>query len=264
VLAHTDEWRGHVNVLRNFFERVRAAHLTLKPKKCCLGFERMDFLGHSLDKDEISPKRESINKILDMAQPKTKKQVRSFLGAVNFYRKFIPKCAEIAQPLTDLTKKGASNVVKWNEELELSFETLKAALNSAPILMIPRINERFILQTDASESGVGAVLLQESEGVRHPVAYASRKLNEREKKYSVGEKECFAIWWGVQRFHRYIYGRKFSLETDHCGLQYLRTMSPENPRVMRWSLGLQAYDYSVKYIKGELNVIADCLSRVGN
>jgi hypothetical protein len=261
VLAHTKDWRSHMTILRNFFQRVREANLTLKPKKCQIGFSEIDFLGHTVMNEKIRPKEESINKIVDMPRPTTKKQIRSFLGAINYYRKFIPNCADIMKPLTELTKKNAKNIITWNEELEVSFNQLKNVLSCKPILKLPDVEREFIVRTDASNRAVGCVLLQEYEGIMHPVAYASKKLTDREKKYAVEEREALALIWGIQKFHRYLYGREFIMETDHLGLQYLKTGNVRNARVMRWSLALQDYKFKVRYIKGNENGMADYLSR---
>jgi hypothetical protein len=233
----------------------------LKPKKCSIGYGKIDFLGHTLNKDDISPKEKSVDKIVDMPRPKTKKQVRSFLGAINYYRKFIPHCAEIMAPLSDLTKKIAPGMVEWNEELEDSFTKLKNELAKEPILRLPNLEKDFILQTDASGSGIGCVIMQQYEGTNHPIAYASRKLLERERRYSVEERECLAIMWGISRFDRYLCGKTFTIETDHCGLQYMKEGRMKNARVMRWSLALQNYSFNIRYIKGSENVMSDYLSR---
>jgi len=261
VLAHTKNWREHMTILRSFFQRVREANLTLKPKKCQLGYGEIDFLGHTIMDEKIRPREESVNKIIDMPRPNTKKQVRSFLGAINYYRKFIPNCAEMMKPLTDLTKKNAKNVITWNEELETAFNQLKGALADKPILKLPDVEREFTVRTDASNRAIGCVLLQEYEGVMHPIAYASKKLTEREMKYAVEEREALALIWGIQKYNRYLYGREFVMETDHLGLQYLKTGNVRNARVMRWNLALQDYKFKVHYIKGSENGMADYLSR---
>ena len=191
-----------------------------------------------------------------------KKQVRSFLGLIGFYRRYIPNFAAIAVPLTDLTKKGQPNVVVWEDSQEKAFMNLKDHLLHDPVLRLPVIERPFILRTDASNEGLGAVLLQEHEGMKFPVAYASRKLLEREKNYSVIEKECLAIVWGVEKFYRYLFGREFVLETDHQPLLYLNKAKVANSRLMRWALSLQPYRFRIQAIKGSENVGADYLSRL--
>jgi len=174
VLGHTSDWNGHMKVLRDFFERVRKVNLSLKPSKCKIGFAEVDFLGHTLQKDTIRPQRETVGRILDTDRPKTKKACRSLLGMINFYRRYIPNCAEIIAPLTELTKGRAPNVVKWGDKQESAFKEVKRLLSNEPILKLPDLNREFILQTDASNQSLGGCLLQEYDGIKHPVFYESR------------------------------------------------------------------------------------------
>lgn len=159
--------------------------------------------------------------IQNFNRPSTKKQVRSLIGMVGFYRKFIPNFSAIAGPLTDLTRKGQPNKVVWGDPQENAFITLKSSLTITSILKIPNLSETFVLQTDASDVGVGAVLLQYEDGVKKPVAYASKKLSKSQVNYSTIEKVCYAIVWAVQKFQRYLYGQEFYLETDPQPLVYL-------------------------------------------
>ena len=212
--------------------------------------------------DRLQPHPDKVKAIKESSRPETKKQVRSFLGLAGFYRKFIPDFAVIAAPLTDLTRKGFPNKVEWGDTQELDFITLIKLLTSEPILKLPDISKPFILRTDASDCGVGAVLLQCEGTQKWPTAYASRKLIQRERAYSTVEKECLAIVWAVQKFQRYIYGREFVLETDHQPLIYLNKAKVANPRLMRWALMLQPYRFRIEAIKGSDNVGADFLSRV--
>ena len=168
----------------------------------------------------------------------------------------------MAAPLTDLTRKGQPNKIVWGEPQENAFITLKSSLMVTPILKLPNLNEPFILQTDASDLGVGAVLLQCEDGIKKPVAYASKKLTKGQINYSTIEKECYAIVWAVQKFQRYLYGREFYLETDHQPLIYLTKSKVSNARLMRWALLLQPYRFCIVAIKGSENVGADCLSRL--
>ncbi|KAK4311269.1 hypothetical protein Pmani_017203 [Petrolisthes manimaculis] len=205
--------------------------------------------------------QDKVKKITDAPRPLTKKALRSFLGLSSYYRKFIPHYATIASPLTDMVKKNKPNQLQWEEPQQRAFHTLKHSLSSSPVLRLPTMEEDFILRTDASNVGLGAVLLQEVDGVKYPLAYASKKLLLREQRYSVIEKECLAIVWGIQKFSQYLYGNPFILETDHKPLNYLNTAKQLNARVMRWSLLLQQYVMNIKVIKGSENVGADFLSR---
>mgnify|MGYP006048015655 FL=1 len=164
-------------------------------------------------------------------------------------------------PLTGLTKANSSNQVDWTDEHDKAFETLKTRLSSEPVLKLPKFDREFILQTDASDKSIGATLLQEYDGMKHPVGFASKKLLPRERNYTVGERECLAVIWGVQKYQRYLYGRHFVLETDHKPLECLNSNHSQNQRITRWSLSLAPYRFTVKYIRGGDNVIADYMSR---
>ena len=211
--------------------------------------------------DRLTPKAAKVKAILDAPRPQTKRQVKSLLGMAGFYHKFIPNFAHVAAPLSDLTKKGQPNKVKWTESQELAFESLKKALASEPILKLPNIDDNFIVQSDASEYAIGGVLLQYEGDMKLPIAYASRKLKAAEKNYSVIEKECLAIVWAIQKFSRYLYGKEFLLETDHKPLVHLNRAKVSNARLMRWALLLQPYKFKIVAIKGSANS-ADYLSRL--
>ena len=261
VLGHTVSWSDHPAMLRQFFTRVREANLALKPSKCFIGYRSLTFLGHKLGPGSLEPNEDLVSKIRQTPSPTNKKQLRSFLGLVGYYRAFVPNFAAIAAPLTDLTKKGAPDKLVWTEVQEQAFQTLKQHVCVQPVLRLPDVSKPFVLQTDASAEGLGAILLQEVDGVKHPVAYASKRLLPRERNYSTIEREAFAIIWGIQKFQRYLLGTHFLLETDHHPLQYLDTAKFQSSRIMRWSWLLQPFRFTVRAIKGTENVGADFLSR---
>jgi len=167
----------------------------------------------------------------------------------------------VIAPLTELTKNRAPNNVVWGMEQERAFKEVKKILSSEPILKLPDLNREIILSTDPSNQSLGACMMQEYEGMKHPVMYASKKMLPREQNYSVGEREALAIVWAVNKFHRYLYGQHFIVESDHRPLEYLQTSHSKNPRIMRWSLSLQPYRYTVRYTKGSDSIVADYLSR---
>jgi len=210
----------------------------------------------------ILPRPETVDKILQAPPPRTLKQLRSFLGLASFYRKYVPDFAVVASPLTDATKKGQPNEIEWDEARSRAFQDLKRRICEPPILRLPDVSQPFILQTDASHTGVGAALLQEdSAAEKRPVAFASRKLQPRESRYSTIERECLAIVWGVTKFQEYLYGTEFILETGHQPLQYLRQAKVRKGRLMRWALTLQPFRFVLRAIRGRDNVATDCLSR---
>lgn len=262
VLVASENWEQHMASLDEAFERLQKAGLTARPKKCELGFSRVTFLGHEIGQGVKIPLVKTLDRIQQAARPTTKRQIRSFLGLSGYYREFIPGYAALAKPLTDATRKGAPNSVVWTENLEEAFKALKSALSSPPVLRLPDLQRRFTLRTDASDSSLGAVLLQEHDGVLHPVSFASRKLTQTESSYAAVEKEGLALIWGIHRFRPYLEGVPFTVQTDHRPLQYINKCKHANQRVLRWSLMLQEYDFKVEYIRGSENVGADYLSRI--
>ena len=161
--------------------------------------------------------------------------------------------------MSDLTRKGQPKLVEWKTTQENAYQTLKKYITNKPILHLPDLQKQFYLRTDGSKSGLGAVIMQEFDGVMFPISYASRKLTVAEKNYAAIELECLAITWGIQRFRNYLHGTKFVLETDHNSLQYLESKKYANARVMRWAMLLQPYKFKVNAIKGKVNHAADYL-----
>ena len=250
MIIFTLTWQQHFDTLRALLQRLREANLTVKPVKCFIGFASIECLGHMVSEGTLQPCQDKIISILHAGRPTTKKQVRSFLGLVGFYRQFIKNFSELAAPLTELTKKGQRNQdIKWGESQEKAFNQLRQALVSKPLLKMVKISKPFTLQVDASDLGIGAIVLQEENGKKVPVAYASRKLKKSERSYAVIEKECLALVWAVQKFSRYLYGTPFTVETDHCPLKYLNEAKLKNARLMRWALILQPYRIHINALR---------------
>ena len=262
ILIFSMTFEKHISDLTSVLRRLREANLTAKPSKCAIAYHQLECLGHIIGREMIQPHPDKVKVIRDASRPTTKKQLRSFLGLVNFYRKFIPNCSHVSLPLTDLTRKFSPNKIQWTESQEIAFQHLKRALTTSPILKLPDMSQVFILQTDASDRGLGAVLLQEENGQKRPIAYISRKLNNAEENYSTIERECLSIVWSIQKLHKFLYGREFLLETDHQPLIYLNSSKLLNARLMRWALTLQPYRFRIISIKGKENVGADFLSRL--
>ena len=261
LIIHSTTWEEHLRHVRMIFEKLRSAGLTIKPKKCQLGMTKCVYLGHVVGGGRVSPEESKLQSVKNFPEPKAKKQVRAFLGLTGYYRKFIPNFTTIAAPLTDLTRKNAPNKTIWTPECSEAFQTLKGLLCSSPILKNPDFDRLFIVQTDASDRAIGAVLSQLSdEGSEHPVAYYSRKL-PREERYSTVEKECLAIRLAVQAFKVYLLGKPFTVQTDHRSLEWLNRLKDTNARLTRWSLELQSYSFTVRHRAGRANANADGLSR---
>ncbi|XP_078246503.1 uncharacterized protein LOC144588161 [Pogona vitticeps] len=258
----SNTWEDHLIHLELVLQRLSAAGLTVKASKCQLGSPEIKYLGHMVGGGVIKPLEAKVEAVRDWPRPNTKKKVKSFLGLVGYYRKFIPRFSEIAAPLTDLTRKTADDRIPWTSDCEAAFQRLKEALINYPVLRAPDFDREVIIYTDASNSGVGAVLCQEDEnGDQHPVSYLSRKLQKGERHLATVEKECLAIVDAIRKAKPYIWGRHFILCTDHSPLQWLKTMKTHNSKLMRWALNLQDYDFEVKVVRGSVNCVADALSR---
>ena len=184
------------------------------------------------------------------------------MGLAGYYRDFIPNFAAIAAILSDLTRKGQPSKVEWGDTQEKAYQTIKILLTIDPILRLPDPEKTFVLRTDALDYGIGAVLIQEHEGKLFLICYASKKLSDAEGYYSTIEKECLAVVWVIKRFHVYLYGVRFVLQTDHEPLKYMNRAKFTNHRLMRWAMFLQSYNMKVEAMKGSDIVEADYLSRV--
>ena len=263
LIVFSTTWEDHLNHVDLVLNQLRGAGLTAKPGKCQFGMKRCSYLGHVVGGGEVRMEQDKIEAVKRMQPPETKKDVRTFLGLSGYYRRFIPNYASIAAPLTDLTRKSQPNRVSWTPDAYAAFRQLKSSLCAAPVLLTPDFSKRFIVQTDASDRGVGAVLSQQSEeGGDKPVAYFSRKLLPREEKYSTIEKECLAIRLAIHAFRVYLMGRPFTIQTDHRSLEWLNRMKENNARLTRWSLLMQPYEYTVEHRPGVKNSNADTLSRL--
>ena len=242
-------------------ESISKAGVTVKTRKCQFAKDQCLYLGHVVGNGVVRPEVSKIATVKSFQVPTNKKEVRTFLGLTRYYRKFIPQYASISAPLSDLVRKNRPNKVVWSPVCEEAFLSLKQLLCTDPVLRSPDFTKEFIVQTDASERGVGAVLSQlDDEGLDHPISYFSRKLLPREEHYATVEKECLAIKLAVQTFRVYLLGRPFTIQTDHRALEWLERLKENNSRLTRWSLALQPFDYRVEYRRGNLNGNADSLS----
>ena len=262
LVIYSSTWSDHLHHIHSMLQRLREAGLTVKLRKCQFGMQQCVYLGFVVGSGLLKPEVDKLQAIKQLPIPKTKRDVRAFLGITGYYRKFIADYATVAAPLTDLTKKNSPNQVIWTERCAQAWKTLKDILCSSPVLKSPDFSSQFILQTDASDHGVGAVLSQRDEhGADHPIAYFSKKLLAREVRYSTVEKECLAIRLATHSFRVYLLGRPFIIQTDHRALQWLDRLKDSNPRLARWSLALQPYQFTVEHRAGLLNGNADALSR---
>ncbi len=262
VIVHSESWEEHLELLRRVLMELRRAGLTANPRKCHLALFEAKYLGFQVGRGIVKPQEKKVAAILSAPRPSTKTQVRAFLGLAGYYRCFIPNFSSLAAPLTDLTRKGQPEKTPWSPEADLAFQQVKAALTSEPLLRAPDFGCPFLLQTDASDTGLGAVLSQVVDGEEHPVIYISRKLTPAERRYATVEKEALAVKWAVLELRYYLLGRKFTLITDHAPLQWMARAKDTNARVTRWFLALQDFHFVIRHRAGTANANADGLSRV--
>jgi transposase InsO family protein len=259
IIVIAPDFSTHVTRLKEVLERLRGAGLKLKPAKCELFCSSVKYLGHIVSAGGVATDPEKIQAVAQWTSPKDIKELQAFLGLVGYYRQFIPQFATIAKPLTCLTSKNSS--WKWNEECQESFSSLKQKLVEAPILGYPDPQTQYILDTDASLVGVGAVLSQIQDGRERVIAYYSKTLSPAERNYCVTRRELLAVIKAVRFFRPYLYGRPFLLRTDHASLLWLcRRKEPSN-QVARWLEILSEFKYQIQHRPGNKHGNADGLSR---
>ena len=240
---------------------LRKYKLYARAEKCDFLKKEVEYLGHVVSEEGIQVCRDKVAKVLDWPRPTTPKEVRSFLGIASFYRRFIEKFSHIARPLTDLTRQGA-NVSKWGQMHEAAFKRLKEKLCTAPVLQPPDFAKEFVVNTDASDIAVGAVLQQDFGRGLQPIAYESRKLSDAERRYSTYARELLAIVHACNTWRHYLRGRKFTLKTDHVSLRFFLKQPYFSARQGRWLEILQEFDMEIEHVPGWRNQVADALSRM--
>lgn len=260
IIIFSSSLEEHVTKLKTVFDRLRDTNLKVQLNKSEFLCKEVTYLGHTVTTEGLRPNTDKIDAILNYPLPKTTTEIKSFLGLIGYYRKFIKDFSKITQPMTACLKKNSKIII--NDNYLKSFEKCKELLVNAPLLQYPDFEKPFILTTDASDFAIGAVLSQGSIGSDKPIAYASRTLNDSEKRYSTIEKELLAIVWAVKHFRPYLYGNKFTIYTDHRPLAWLDSLKEPNSKLTRYKLRLGEYDFKVVHKSGKQNANADALSRI--
>jgi hypothetical protein len=231
ILIYSKETEEHVATVREVLKRLRDHHLVLKKGKCFFHVTEFIFLGHRISTDGISMDPEKVQVIANFGRPTTVKELRSFLGMSNYYRKFLPRYSEVSKPLTDLTKK--KNDFLWNESAEEAFKRVKSLIGSDLMLRHPILDKPFVIQTDASDYAIAGVLLQlDLNENLLPLEYYSRKLNDSELNYSIHDKELLAIKESLQEWRHYVMYVKEPIQVfcDHKNLLYFKDTRLTKPR----------------------------------
>jgi transposase InsO family protein len=254
VGVFNNSWNEHLQTLERVLQRLQDNNFVCNPLKCDWGVKETDWLGYWLTPTGLRPWKKKIAPILGLARPKTPKELRSFIGAVTFYRDMFPHRSHILAPLT--AQSGRKKTIEWTEECQRAFDQIKAMLAKDAFTRYPDHNKPFHIYCDASDKQLGAVIMQDGA----PVAYYSRKLNKAQRNYTVGEKEMLSIVETLKEYRTMLYGsQQIHIYTDHRNNTF-STMS--NQRVMRWRMFLEDYNPTFHYVKGEENALADALSRL--
>ena len=251
----------HLCNLQSVLQRLRQSGLRLKPSKCCFFQHQVKYLGHIISCEGIATDPAKIEKVATWPVPISRRDVQQFVGLASYYRRFVKDFACIARPLHHLTERTSSFV--WTADCQSAFDELRQRLCSAPILAYPDFSRQFILDTDASDVGIGAVLSQvDDEGHERVIAYGSRALSKAERRYCVTRRELLAVVVFTQQYRPYLMGRKFLLRTDHGSLMWLRNFKEPEGQLARWMERLQELEFDVVHRRGKVHSNADALSRL--
>ncbi|UYV72082.1 K02A2.6-like [Cordylochernes scorpioides] len=259
VIVYSSSFEQHVADLAAVLERLSKFRLRAKRAKSYFFRDSVEYLGHTIDQEGIKPLYDNVAALRDMPRPKNIRAVRSLLGMVNYYRRFVPNAGEVLDPLSNLLKKG--HKFFWGAAEQVAFEIIKKVLTSEPVLVHPVPSRPFILNTDASGIAVGACLQQEVQGVVKPVAYYSKRLSGPETRYSTIEKEAYAVVLALQHFKHLLAGSSIEVLTDHKPITYNKGSDYKNARLSRWAEIIQEFRVTFAYVPGKDNRVADFLSR---
>ncbi|GBG60252.1 hypothetical protein CBR_g3496 [Chara braunii] len=251
-----EEYAQHVDKVLSL---LRQHKYKINAKKCEFGSTRILYLGHEVSADGIRPEDTKVASISDWPRPQSVTEVRSFLGMCGYYRNLVKNYSTIASPLTDLTR--LDTPWDWTDECEAAFKRLKHALTHHEVLMVPDPQRPFVVTTDASQYGIGAVLAQQEGKKLTPVEYMSQKMPSKKLAKSTYKRELYALYKALVHLRHYLLGRFFYLRTDHQTLKWIKTQPILSDALKRWIEVIDQYDFKLDYVKGEYNKVADSLSR---
>ena len=232
----------HLHNLSAVFKRIEEAGLKLKPGKCLFFQEKVQYLGHIVFREGITPDADKVEKVASWPVPTSTQSVQRLLGLANYYQRFIRNFTAMAKPLHRIMEKGAT--FKWTETCQSSFDKLRKCLCAPPVLAFPDFSREFILDTDASDCGIGGVLSQiDANGRERVIAYGSRTLSKLERQYCVTWRELLAVVAFTDHFRHYLLGEPFTLRTDHGFLTWLSNFKEPTGQLARWLEKLQAFNF---------------------
>lgn len=262
IIVFSNTLEQHEVDLRIVFDRLLNHGLRISAEKCQIATHKLDYLGFEIDGDQVKPQNKHLKQVAVFDKPKNRKQLQSFLGTCGWLREHVPRYSEMTAALTELLK-GPPGPLKWNADAEKAFCDIKLAVAESRPLHRPDFNATFILQTDASQEGMAAVLYQEPQkGQRRIISFASAKFKPSERKWHVNEQECLALVWAIQHYRAYLEDRPFLVRTDSTCLTWLQKFKDSRAKLTRWALLLQEFSFTLQHIKGKENQLPDLLSRL--
>ena len=259
IIIYSSTPEEHLEHIRTVFEKLCNAKLSMQLSKCHFFAKEIQYLGHILGSKGIKPVPAKTEAIKAMHPPVNQKQVRAFLGLVGYYRKFIKNFANIAKPLTMLTRMDVK--FEWKERHQNALMELKEAIIQAPILQYPDTTKPYIMYTDASDDACGAQLSQTHDGAKFPVAFLSHTFTDTQRRWSTPEQEAYGIYFAIKKWNYYLQGADIIVRNDHQPLAWFLNGKNENTKINRWGLELASYNVTFEWISGARNKAADCLLR---
>ena len=250
----------HLEHIEQVFKRLEEAGLKLSLEKCSFFKKHIQYLGHLLSEEGIQPLPEKLESIAKMPRPKNQKEVKQFLGLIGYYRKFVPRFADISRVLNKLTRKDEE--FEWTSECDKCFNMLKDYLQEAPILRYPDPEARYVLYTDASKYAYAGVLTQTMDGTDHPIAYVSGLFRGSQLNWAALTKEAYAIYMSVKKLSFYLDSARITVRSDHLPLKKFLEKNTMNAKVNNWAVELESQKIDFVFIPGIKNVLADTLSRL--
>ena len=266
ILVFSPDMESHLKYLRTLFKRLRSADLKLKEIKCNFLKKHIQYLGHIISGEGITPLPEKLDSIQKMLPRQTPKEVKQFLGLIGYYRKFVHRFSDLARPLNALTRKNTE--FEWTQVCQESFELLKASLMMEPILTYPDPNLPYVLFTDASKYAWACILTQEkthmTEGkeikILHPITYMSGLFRGSQNNWACLTKESYAIYMPIKKLTYYLEDADVTLRSDHLPLKKFLAKNTPNSKVNNWAIEILPFQITFKYIKGIKNTLADTMS----
>lgn len=263
IIIVSKTFEQHLKLLEEVKERLQDANLTINIDKCEFFKTSLKYLGYVIDYKGIRTDPDKVAAMVNYPRPTTTTEIKRFIGMCSWYRRFISHFSSLVSPINDLLKgKKKKEGIEWTTEAEKSFIKIKEALVSAPILCSPDFTKPFVIQSDASDVGVGGVLTQNLDGEEKVIAFASRSLTRAERIQPITQRECLAVIFCIEKFRPFVEGTRFTVITDHFSLIWLNNLKDPTGKLARWAVKLQQYSFDLVHRKGKLNVVPDALSRI--